>query len=36
MTDIFFWYVFPLIVGIGALGWVAYDRRKDNHLHPGE
>jgi hypothetical protein len=34
--EIFFWYVFPLIVGAAAFGWIAYDRRKDHHLHPGE
>ena len=34
--DLFFWYVFPLAVGIGALGWVAYDKRRDHRLHPGE
>lgn len=33
--EILFWYVFPLIVGAGAFGWIAYDRRK-GHLHPGE
>jgi hypothetical protein len=35
-VDIFFWYIFPLIVGVGALGWVAFDRRKDHRPHPGE
>lgn len=34
--DIFFWYVFPLIVGVGAFGWVAFDSRKDRQIHPGE
>lgn len=35
--DVFFWYVFPLIVAAGAFGWIAYDRfRNRNHLHPGE
>jgi len=24
--DVFFWYVFPLIVAAGAFGWIAYDR----------
>lgn len=23
--DVFFWYVFPLIVAAGAFGWIAYD-----------
>jgi len=27
--DVFFWYVFPVLIGVGALGWVAFDRRKD-------
>lgn len=37
--DVFFWYVFPLIVAVGAFGWIAYDRhfsRNDHHLRPGE
>lgn len=36
--EIFFWYVFPLIVAAAAFGWVLYDRSttKRDHLHPGE
>jgi len=35
--DLFFWYVFPLLVGAGAFGWIAYDRyTKRDRLHPGE
>ena len=37
--DVFFWYVFPLIVAAGAFGWVAYDRHvngTNRHFHPGE
>ena len=34
-ADIFFWYVFPLIVAALAFGWILYDKRKDR-IHPGE
>lgn len=34
--EIFFWYVFPLILGAAVFGWIAYDRRKDHHPRPGE
>lgn len=34
--DVFFWYVFPFVVGIAAFGWIAYDKRKTRHPHPGE
>lgn len=35
--DIFFWYVLPWIIAVGAFGWIAYDRSKErNRLHPGE
>jgi hypothetical protein len=35
-ANIFFWYVFPLIVAAGAFGWIAYDRHnsRNNHMHP--
>lgn len=35
--DIFFWYVFPLIVAVLGFGWVLYDSRKSKQKqHPGE
>lgn len=36
--DVFFWYIFPLIVAGAAFGWIAYDRHanRHNHPHPGE
>ncbi|MET3612193.1 hypothetical protein ABID16_000498 [Rhizobium aquaticum] len=35
--DIFFWYVFPLLVAIGGFAWLVYDSRKNKHKqHPGE
>lgn len=36
--DVFFWYVFPLIVAAAAFGWIAYDKYVGHRdrLHPGE
>ena len=35
-VDVFFWYILPFVIAAGALGWIAYDRRKGGNLHPGE
>lgn len=36
-ADIFFWYVFPLLVSAFGIVWLIYDSRKDKHRqHPGE
>lgn len=35
--DIFFWYIFPLIVAVLGFGWVIYDTRKNKQKQqPGE
>lgn len=35
--DIFFWYVFPLLVSVGGILWLVYDGRKSKQKqHPGE
>lgn len=35
-ANVFFWYILPLIIAAGGLGWIAYDRRKGGTLHPCE
>ncbi len=30
-SEVFFWYVFPLIGAAIAFGWVWYDRRYNDH-----
>ncbi len=36
---IFFWYVFPLLIGVAGLGWLYVDKHSSGHIHhphPGE
>jgi len=30
-SEVFFWYVFPLIVAAAAFGWLWYDKHYNDH-----